>query len=151
MMDRAVDLTDIVERLRKQWHVVAVGGLVGLVAFTCYALFAPKWYEAELAVVPGTPTKAPSALAGALSVELPLDIGLGGSDAERIQSVMKSRSVTDAVIEKFRLTERYHQKYIEGTRKVLWKHCSTKVDKKPNVVTLTCEDKVPQTAQAMAA
>lgn len=139
------------EILRARWRAVAVGGLAGLVAFTCYALVAPKWYEAQLAVVPGAPAKAPSALAGALSVELPVDIGLGASDAERIQSVMKSRSVTDAVIEKFGLTERYHQKYIEGTRKVFWKHCSTKVDKKPNVVTVTCEDKDPKMAQAMAA
>ena len=146
-----MDLTKIIEVLRARWRNLAAGGVLGLLTMTSYALLAPKWYEAQLAVVPGAPPKAPSALAGALSMELPVDIGLGGSDAERIQAVMKSRSVTDAVIEKFGLTERYHQKYIEGTRKVFWKHCSTRVDKKPNVVTVTCEDKDPNVAQAMAA
>lgn len=146
-----MDLTKLLQELKARWRTVAVGAAVGLIVFTAYALLAPKWYEAQLAVVPGAPAKAPGALAGALAMDLPVDIGLGGSDAERIQAVMKSRSVTDAVIEKFGLTERYHQKYIEGTRKVFWKHCSTKVDKKPSVVTITCEDKDPKIAQAMAA
>lgn len=144
-------VTKIVPALRDGWRNLAVGGVIGIVAFGAYAFLTPKWYEAQLAVVPGTPTKAPSALAGALGADLPVDIGLGGSDAERIQAVMKSRSVTDAVIEKFNLTERYGQEVIEGTRRVFWKHCTTKIDKKPNVVTVTCEDKDPQIAQAMAA
>lgn len=146
-----VELTEILRALRVGWRNLAIGGGAGLLAFGMYALLSPKWYEAQLAVVPGTPPKAQSALAGAISMELPVDIGVGGTDAERIQAVMKSRSVTDAVIEKFGLMQRYHEKYIEGARKSLWAHCSTKIDKKPNVVTVTCEDKDPNVAQAMTA
>lgn len=146
-----MEWADIIHVLRARWRSLAVGGLAGLATLTCYALVAPKWYEAQLSVVPGTPSKAPSGLAGALSLELPIDIGMGGADAERIQAVMQSRSVTDAVIEKFALTERYDKKYVEDTRKAFWKHCSTRVDKKPSVVTVTCEDKDPKLAQAMTA
>lgn len=147
-----MEVTKIISTLRAGWRALAVGAVAGALAFGSYAFLTPKWYEAQLAVVPGAPTKSPSALAGALSVELPGDLGgMGGSDTERIQAVMKSRTVTDAVIEKFGLTERYGQKFIEGTRLALWKHCSTKIDKKPNVVTVTCEDKDPKMAQAMTA
>jgi capsule polysaccharide export protein KpsE/RkpR len=64
---------------------------------------------------------------------------------------MRSRAVTDAVIDRFSLGQRYGDDYIEATRRDLWRHCSTKIDKKPGVVTVTCEDKDPRTAQAMTA
>lgn len=88
-------------------------------------------------------------LAGSLPIDLPIDVG-GGSDAERIYAVLRSRTVTDAVIQKFGLIERYDNKYIEATRKELWQHCVEKLDKKPGVVSITCEDKDPAVAQAMA-
>ena len=129
---------------------LVVGALAGLLLCGGYAFLAPKWYEAEISVVPGTPAKSPGGLAAAaLSLDLPLD--LGSSDVERIQTVMKSRTVTDAMIEKFDLKERYRKTYIEDARTELWKHCLTKVDKKANVVSITCEDKDPKIAQAMTA
>ena len=39
-------------------------------------------------------------------------------------------AVTDAVIGKFDLMQRYDNKYIEQTRKKLWSHCSIRVDRK---------------------
>jgi uncharacterized protein involved in exopolysaccharide biosynthesis len=126
--------------------------VLGLIGSSLYAFLAPKWYEAQLVVVPSTPTKSPGGIAGMLASELPVDFNLaatGTSDAERIQAVLKSRSVTDAVIAEYRLQERYDEKNMEATRKALWKHCSTKLDKKPNTVSLTCEDKDPDFVRRM--
>jgi capsule polysaccharide export protein KpsE/RkpR len=76
---------------------------------------------------------------------------LGGADTARIAAVMQSISVTDAVIERFDLRARYAQKYQEGAREVLWKHCDVMAQTKPNLVQLTCEDKDPRFVQQMLA
>jgi tyrosine-protein kinase Etk/Wzc len=135
--------------LLTSWRQICLFTLAVGAAFAAYAFLAPKWYESELVVVPGTPTKPTFGLAAAAAADLPLDLGLSGSDAQRIQAVLKSRSVTDAVIEKFLLTSRYDQSFIEATREELWRHCTTKLDKHANTVSVTCEDKDPSVAQAM--
>lgn len=141
---------DALAKMRARRRAIFSIVAVGTVAAVAYALLAPKWYEAEIAVIPGTPQKGNSGALAALTGDLPLDLNLGGSDAERIQAVLHSRSVTDAVITKFQLMARYDDSYIEATRKTLWQHCSTKLEKKAGVVTVSCEDKDPRVAQAMA-
>jgi capsule polysaccharide export protein KpsE/RkpR len=73
------------------------------------------------------------------------------SDVQRIQAVLTSNSVSDEVIAKFKLQERYGTSHIEHTRLALREHCITNVDRKSNLVDLTCEDTVPEDAMAMAA
>lgn len=136
-------------QLRAHAGVVVAIVVVGTALSAAYAFLTPKWYQAEIAVVPGTPPKSGGAIA-ALTGELPIDLNMGGSDADRIQAVFRSRSVTDAVIAKFHLTERYEDSYIERTRASLWRHCATKLEKKAGVVTVSCEDTDPGIAQAMA-
>jgi len=65
--------------------------------------------------------------------------------------VFESNSVTDAVIHKFDLLNRYKLRYIEHTRKELWSHCSTRIDRKARIVALTCEDRDPKFVQGMLA
>lgn len=136
--------------VRARGRTIALLVAIATAASAAYAFLAPKWYEAEIAVIPGAPAKSGGGALAALSGELPIDLNLGGSDADRIQAVLRSRSVTDAVITKFRLMDRYRDSYVEETRKTLWRHCATKLEKKAGVVTVTCEDKDPNVAQAMA-
>jgi tyrosine-protein kinase Etk/Wzc len=138
--------------LFSQFRDFFIAGAVGFVLGTVYGLVTPKWYEAQLSVVPASQQKGSSglaSLAGSLPVDLPFDVSGGGSgpDVERIQAVLKSRSVTDALIEKFGLSDRYHSATMEAARKDLWHHCATKLDKKPAVVTVTCEDRDPRLAR----
>jgi capsule polysaccharide export protein KpsE/RkpR len=124
----------------------ALGGL--------YALLAPSWYSSELTVVPTMQQKSGSlsSMLGAVGGLAPgLESSLGGADTARIAAVMQSISVTDAVIERFDLRARYAQKYQEGAREVLWKHCDVMAQTKPNLVQLTCEDKDPRFVQQMLA
>jgi uncharacterized protein involved in exopolysaccharide biosynthesis len=157
MNDNSASTFDVLEFIRAGWKRITAASLLGFAAGATYAFLAPKWYTAELTVVPTASSKsgssammsgAAAALGGA--VDLPIDIG-GGSDVDRIAGIFQSNSVTDAVIGKFNLVSLYHAKYLEDAREDVWRHCSTKIEKKPNMVTVSCEDKVPSTAQAMVA
>jgi uncharacterized protein involved in exopolysaccharide biosynthesis len=134
--------------LIRAWRRVALAWVTCLSIAAAYAFLAPNWYEAQLSVIPTAPPKAASGLAAALAGELPIDIGVS-SDADRIQAVFHSRSVSDAVIHKFSLLERYHKRTIESAREALWTHCLTRIEKRPSVVTLSCEDTDPETARAI--
>ncbi len=118
-----------------------------------YVLLAPDWYRSTLTVVPATPSKGGGVgaqLAGVLGSDLFADLG-NNADVERIAAVFESNSVTDAVIHKFDLLNRYKLRYIEHTRKELWSHCSTRIDRKARIVALTCEDRDPKFVQGMLA
>jgi tyrosine-protein kinase Etk/Wzc len=138
---------------REDVRAVLYCGLAGLALACLYGLLAPSWYTARLSVV--TLKRSASGLMGQgaselreLGAALP---GLPSSDTDRVAAVLQSDSVTDAVIAKFDLRKRYDEKYLETAREELWKHCAVRVQNKGDVVILTCEDKDPAQAQAMAA
>jgi tyrosine-protein kinase Etk/Wzc len=137
-------------RTREAKYIAASIG-AGFIIALLYVLLASNWYQSTLSVVPSTPSKPGigSQIAGALGgvVDLPFDAG--NVDIERVAAVFESQSVTDAVIRKFDLMNRYEVKYIEACRRILWSHCSTRIDRKARVVSLSCEDKDPKFVQAL--
>jgi uncharacterized protein involved in exopolysaccharide biosynthesis len=144
----SVDITGL---LLGRWKTVVMFTAVGLAAGIAYALLAPEWYRAKLTVVPSSQSSDPAA---GLAAKLPAIGGLGAAlaaDAQRIQAVLTSHSVTDQVIDKFALKDLYEVGYQEKAREALWNHCDTSVDRKSNVVTLSCEDQEPKRARDMAA
>jgi len=88
---------------------------------------------------------------GGLASGLAPGLDGGAADVARIEAVLESITVADAVIEKFGLRDRYGEKYQETTRKALWRHCEAKSLKKPSLVQMTCEDRDPAFAQKMLA
>src|SRR5438132_5679853 len=105
-------------------RIAACSG-VGLFLALVYVAVAPNWCSSPLTVVPATPPRGPglgAQLVGSLGADLPIDLG-NNADVERIAAVFESTSVTDAVIDKFNLRDRYHDKYTEHARKDLWSHC----------------------------
>jgi uncharacterized protein involved in exopolysaccharide biosynthesis len=139
--------------LRRRWWVFVILGMAGIAAGSGYYAWVPQWYEAEILIVPNSKPSEMSAARNLLG-NLPFDIGgaspFGQSDVDRIAVILESRSVTDAIIAKFDLIQRYHAGKIERTRKAVWSHCATVVEKKPNVVRLTCEDTEPEVARDLA-
>jgi capsule polysaccharide export protein KpsE/RkpR len=85
-----------------------------------------------------------------LTAKLPMAFDSGGTDVHRIQAVPKSTSVTDAVIDRFNLRDRYATQHREHARLALWEHCSTNIERKAGTVTLTCEDTDPKVATEIA-
>ena len=141
-------------RPRQRIPLLAKTTGAGLVLGLAYFFFAPRWYEAQITIVPKQSSSGILGAASSMLTDLPVDVGslpmLGGTEAERISAVLQSRSVTDAVIAKFNLIERYDKGVIEKTREKVWKLCETEVERKANIVTLRCEDKEPQVARDMA-
>ena len=131
---------------------IAAGTAAGLGIAFVYSVVAPNWYQSTLSVVPATPARGgalSSQLAGAFGGALDLsDLGIN-ADVERIAAVFESTSVTDAVIRKFNLVKRYNKRYMEQTRRALWSHCWTRIDRKSKIVSLSCEDKEPAFVQQM--
>src|SRR5438105_9261239 len=117
--------------LREKLRKVALAGLAGLAVAAAYALIAPSWYTARLAVVSlKRSSSVPVGIGQQMSElrELGLSLpGMGGGSADRVAAVLGSESVSDAVIEKFNLKERYGKKYQEQAREELWDHCAVKV------------------------
>lgn len=155
MNDDSASTFDVREFIRAGWKRTVIAGLIGLTAGIILAFTSPKWFKAELSVVPTATQKggAGALMSGAAAAlgmsDLPFDLGGGGADADRIDAMFHSNSVGDRVIAKFRLMERYKTKYLEDAREVLWKNCATKLDKKASVLTVSCEDMVPATAASM--
>ena len=140
---------DLVGRLASRWKTLLVFALLGGGASLAYGQLAPKWYEAQLSVVPSQ--RMTDSPAMALAAKLPIAMDTMPTDVQRIEAVLTSNSVSDAVIDKFKLQERYNESYRELTRKALWSHCWTSVDRKSSVVSLTCEDKDPKFAMELSA
>jgi capsule polysaccharide export protein KpsE/RkpR len=140
--------------VRLRWRFVSLFGAGGLALALAYLLFAPKWYEAEIMIVP-PPSQTDMLAAGSVLGSLPLAMdglsSLASSDSDRIAAVLASRSVSDAIIQQFHLMDRYDVDKIEKARRKLWKVCATTVEKKGNLVRLACQDKVPEVARDMAA
>jgi tyrosine-protein kinase Etk/Wzc len=124
-----------------------------VVAGGLYAFLAPRWFRSVLTVLPVKQQRG--GISGLLGPELAglaagLDAGGGGAaDAARISAVLQSITVTDAVIDKFDLRQRYGETYQETARAALWRHCEVKALPKPNLVQLSCEDQDPRFVQAM--
>ncbi len=150
-MTQRLDLSFLLDRrLQKRVAAVTAAFAVGGVA---YALLAPPWYSATLAVAPVKAQRG--GLGSLLGGELAglaggLDGALGGSvDMARVAAVLQSNSVSDAVIEKFGLKARYRETYQETAREALWRHCEVRTLTKPGIVQLTCEDKDPKFVQEL--
>jgi capsule polysaccharide export protein KpsE/RkpR len=142
---------DLLGTLLRKKLLLVLFAVVGAGAGIAYSLLATPWYSASLAVIPSQRSSNP---AGLLMGELPGIEALGVSsstDVQKIQAVLNSTSVADAVIEKFELKKLYETDVQEFARKELKDHCVTVVDRKSGVVTLTCEDRDPKRAQEMAA
>jgi uncharacterized protein involved in exopolysaccharide biosynthesis len=144
------DQLDAVALVLRRWRTLLICAVLGVGGGVVYGFVAPKWYEAHLSVVPAQRSVSPAL---SMLANLPGADAFASSastDVMRIQSVLTSTSVLDEVIAKLGLQERYGTSYIEHTREELLHHCIAAVDRKPAIVTLTCEDKVPEQAVAMA-
>jgi tyrosine-protein kinase Etk/Wzc len=134
-----------------RWKTLLVCAAVGLGAGIGYALVAPEWYEARLAVLPsqdGENSKLAKVAALGAAAGLSPTVS---TEVQRIHAVLSSVSVVDAVIAKFDLQQGYGARSIEQTRKRLLEHCGTSIELKAGIVVVTCEDRDPQVARAMTA
>lgn len=140
--------SNLIAPLARRWGTLVLAGVLGVAAGVTYGFVADPWYESTLTVVQAEHSH--TNIGASLVASLPLGLDNVPTDVQRTEAVLRSNSVADEVIDKFKLGERYGETYREKIRVALWKHCWTSVDKKAGVVSLTCEDKDPKLAMEMA-
>jgi capsule polysaccharide export protein KpsE/RkpR len=144
--------------------------LVGLIVFTVIAFVVPKRYEATAQMMPpdfssssdmmsALPMLAGSDDGGAAGAAAAAGGGVMGlankllglqSPGQLMVGVLSSRTISDAIIQRFGLADLYSTKYPEDTRKVLDGFTDFKEDDKSGIITITVDDESPERAAAMA-
>lgn len=147
---------DSIYGLWSQRRQIARWAVLGFIVSCVVAWFYPK-YESTTQIMP--PDGGGSGLASLLPAALsksPGLIGLAGdmmgvkSTGAIFAKVLDSRTVQDDLIKNFELQKRYHQKYLEDTRKILAQRTAIAEDKKSGVISITVKDSDRDVARKLA-
>ena len=141
----------LVKRRRLIYWIVGIAIIFSIVI----SLLLPKIYAATASTLPpqqdsmgsffgsgleGLPAGSLGMMSGLLGMKTPADLWVG---------LLKSNSVTDAIIDRFRLKELYKKKTQEKTRTNLKENIKI-LKQKEGIISITVEDKDPQRAADMA-
>jgi uncharacterized protein involved in exopolysaccharide biosynthesis len=121
------------------------------------ALLIPPTYTAEAVILPPQPEQSsqllmmgsPAGLAGMGGLGSTLAGGLLRSPAELYIGILKSRTIADALIARFRLQQVYRSNSETGTRKALARHTEIETGKN-YLITIRVEDRDRDRAAAIA-
>jgi len=150
--DDEISLLDLLQTMVENLRLLVLGPLLmGLSALGVSFLIAPT-YSAKMQFLP--PQQQQSS-ATALLQSLGSLGGLAGAasglknPADQFLGFLKSQSVLDAMVERFRLVERYEVKLKEDARKTLLANTRTAAGK-DGIISLEVDDKDPAFAAEMA-
>ncbi len=127
---------------------IAAGVLAFAIAFVW-----PPTYTATARILPPAQQQGASA---AIAAQLGALAGIVGSavglknPADQYSALLKSRTVYDAIIERFKLRELYDERYIEDTRKELEKRTSFTAGAKDGIIVIEVDDRDPKRAAEIA-
>jgi uncharacterized protein involved in exopolysaccharide biosynthesis len=148
-----LDLTVLLVQ-HKRFIVRFVAGAAALAVLV--ALILPVQYQADVVLMP--PSQSSSSLASALLGQLgslgPL-AGLSGglsmkNPSDMYVSLLTSRTVKDAVIQKFGLMAEYRQKRLSDARKAFDRRTTVTAGTKDGLIRITLEDSDPKRAAELA-
>lgn len=147
-----INLIDLALVLAKRkWLILGVS-LCCAILTAIISLIMPPIYRAETRLLP--PQEQSSSLAMQMVSELGGGIGaglLGMKTPNKLYAEMlKSNTVLDRIIDRFRLLELYGEEYRLDAREALLDHIDVNVDEKSGIVTLSVEDKDSKRAADMA-
>lgn len=152
--DDEINLLDLLQVILKRKKIIAqiVGGAIVLSVIA--SLLLPKMYTATARVLP--PSESGSSISSLLSQAGGAFAGLAGglisgkTTAELYRGILESRTVADALVERFNLKERYDKKYLADVYKELAKRADISVSRKDEIISVSIEDRDPQLAADMA-
>lgn len=149
----SASLFELAMPLAEHWKLLAIGPIAtGLVAFGI-ASWIPPTYTATTTFLP--PQQQQSAASSLLS-SLGSLAGLAGgaanlrTPADQYVALMQSATVSDRIVEQFKLMEVYDTKYRVDARKELASNVHVNVGKKDGLITVEVDDKSQQRAADMA-
>ncbi len=153
--NRSVDLLEVLRTLWASRRVVAkvTGAVTILSIITAFVL--PVRYTSTASFIPPTNSSAGGSMAAALAGQLSLFgagdlLGAGKASGDLYAGVLKSRSVTDDIVQRFDLMRVYDVSKKSKAEKKLDDNTSVKVDAKSSIVTISVTDKSPARARDIA-
>jgi capsule polysaccharide export protein KpsE/RkpR len=123
------------------------------VVVVAVSLMLPNSYSATALLLPAQEDKGfASALTAQLGglADLSGDALGGVSTSELYVSMLKSETIKDPIINRFKLKDVYGRKFLSDTYAALDSHTSVSAGKKDGIITITVEDKDPKRAAALA-
>jgi uncharacterized protein involved in exopolysaccharide biosynthesis len=150
--DDEISLLDIAIVLAKHKKLILGLPLLAAVISAGITLLMPNWYTATAKLLPPQQSQS-NAVAilgqlGALTGGASTALGIK-NPSDIFVAMLKSRTVADAIIERFKLKELYDEKYVQDTRKALSKNVNI-VAGRDGVITIEVDDKNPRRAADMA-
>ncbi len=151
-----LDLLDVALAFTKRRRLILALIALGAVAATAIAFLLPSRFISTTKILP--PQQPPSAAAltgqlvatglGSLPPGIGKDLGLKNSNDIYV-GILKSRTISDAIIKEFGLQDVYRDTRLSDARKDLGNATGIEVDKE-GLVSISVEDKDPTRAAAMA-
>lgn len=154
--DDEVSLLDLLIILaRSKWFIIRITIGLGLTALII-SLFLSKRYTALTTVLPPQQSSSLSSALmsqignlGSLGALAGSSMGLKNPN-DMYVAMFKSRTVEDAMIQRFDLMKEYRQKYMSTARKAFESHATVDSGTKDNLIHISVEDKDPKRAAEMA-
>lgn len=130
--------------------------LIGAAAGLVLAFLLPVRYTAITTILPPSSPSSLASVFAAESGQLGALASLAGnsfgfhSPADVCLAMLRSRTVEDAVIQRFHLMQQYDEKRLSDTRRMLERRTSLKLNLKSGIIALSAQDRDPARAAELA-
>ena len=151
--DDSLSLLEVAVPLAEHWKLLMIGPLVaGLVGFGIASLIPPTYTATTTLLPPQQQQSSASSLLSSLGSLAGLAGGASAArtPADQYVALMQSATVSDRVVDQFKLLDVYDEKYRVDARRGLAKNVRIAVGKKDGLITVEVDDKSPQRAADMA-
>ena len=148
-----ISLLDIALVLAEKWKsLVFVPLAAGLLALGVSFLVPPTYTAVARILPPAQPQSTAAALAGQLGSLAGLVAPAAGikNPADQYVGLIKSRTVFDAMIRRFNLTQLYDVRYVDDARKALDNRTAVTAGIKDGLISIAVDDHDPERAANMA-
>jgi len=149
----SASLFELVVPLAEHWKLLTIVPIVaGLLAFGVVSMIPPTFTATTTFLPPQQQQSAASSLLSSLGSLAGLAGGAANlrTPADQYVALMQSATVSDRIVDQFKLMEVYDTKYRVDARKELASNVQINVGKKDGLITVDVEDKSPQRAADMA-
>lgn len=147
------NLLDLALLLAENLRILVAAPLAAGVVALGITFLLPPVYTATTRILPPTQQQNTSAVFAAQLGSLAALVGGGAgikNPADQYVALLKSRSVYDGIIQRFKLKELFGERYIEDTRKELEKRTKIFAGVKDGIVSIEAEDEDPKRAADIA-
>ncbi len=151
--EAGIALSELAAMLGAKKRLIAMSTAAAAALALGVAFFIPPWFTGTTVILP--PQQQQSSAAAAIS-QLGALAGLAGglvnvkSPADQYVALMQSTTVSDSIIEKFKLQEVYDKKFRQDARRQLKENVRIGVGRKDGLITVEVDDHDPARAAAMA-